>query len=303
MGLTDTDEARLVERAKQEDRRAFETLYAHLKKPVYGFIRARAYNDADTQELAQQTWLTVWQKLTTYDRTRGSLQSFVKYWAGITLLRYYKACSRRRTVETLFAELTTRFPDLEQEEGLDEVVAGLTTAHFDLSAEEELLLDEAEGERAVAYHELLSLTLNDSSPPHQLIAFGFVKLLGWAPRQVVAELSDLPMQDLTKRLSTGYAHESQLPKERIRPCFRQLREQMNRPFWQVVTDPKTQKTYPSLRNRLVGTTTLRDYYTGATAEQHAADVTKWWDAVKRRLWSAVDGLTQGPLFDLLQKKD
>lgn len=302
MGLTDTDEARLVERARGGDRRAFDALYPHLERQVYGFIRARAYNDADTQELAQQTWLTVWQKLSTYNRTRGSLHSFVKYWAGITLLRYYYACGRRRTVELLFSELTTRFPELEQEEELDEVVAGLTT-YFDLSAEEELLLNEDKGDLAVAYEELLTLTFNDSSPPHQLIAFGFVKLLAWAPRQVVAELSDLPMQNLTERLETGYAHDSQLPKEQIRLCFRHLREQMGHPFWQAVTEPKTQKTYPSLRNCLVGTTTLRDYYTGKTVEHHAADVTKWWDAVKRRVWSAVNGLTQSPLLDLLQKKE
>jgi RNA polymerase sigma factor (sigma-70 family) len=302
MGLMDTDMERLVEQAAGGDRPAFDALYLRFEKQIYGFIRTRAYNDADTQELAQQTWLLVWQKLPQYDRTRGSLHSFIRYWAGITLLRYYHACGRRHAVETLFSELTARFPDLKQEEELGEVMAALAK-HFTSSAEEKLLVDEDIAALALVYKELLSLAFHSSSPPHQLIAFGFVKLLAWAPRQVVAELSDLPIQDLAQRLEAEYVSVSQLPKQHIRRCFRRLQEQMARPFSFAVTDARTRKIYPLLHDRLVGTTLLRDYYTGGTAEQHAADVTKWWDAVKRRVWSAAGGLTKGPLFDLLWKKE
>lgn len=302
MGETDTNETGLVERARRGDREAFATLYTHYARQVYGFIRARAYNDADTQELAQQTWLAVWRKLPTYNQARGSFRGFAKYWAGIMLLRYYEAYCHRHRMEMLFCELVARFPGLPQEEELDEVMARLT-AHANRSAEEELLVSEEKGDLATAYEELLHLTFNGSSPPHQLLVFGFVKLLAWTPRKIVAELSDILMRDLTERLEIGYVHESQLPKEHVRPCFQQLREQMKHPLRNAVTDLKTRKIYTHLLNHLVGTTTLRDYYTGKTVEQHAADVTKWWDAVKRRVWSAVQGLARGPLLDLLQKKE
>ncbi len=301
MGETDVNEVRLIERARRGDREAFDKLYADYERQVYGFIRARAYDDADTQELAQQTWLAVWQKLPTYHQVRRNFRSFAKYWASIMLLRYYEACGRQRRMELLCSELVARFPDLEREEEIGEVIARLT-AHANRSAEEELLVNENEMDLAAVYKDLLLLTFNGSSPPHQLLAFGFAKLLAWAPRKIVAELSEVFVKELEQQLETDYLNISHLPADQVQPCFKKLREQIDQPFCTAVTDLKTRKTYTHLLDRLVGTTTLRDYYTGKTAEQHAADVTQWWDAVKRRVWSAVQGLTQGPLLDLLQKK-
>jgi DNA-directed RNA polymerase specialized sigma24 family protein len=287
------DDTKLIERAKRGDRAAFDMLYARHERRVRGFIRARAAKDTNTQEeIAHLTWLTAWQKLPTYEPHRSSFPTFVKYWASLVLLRYYEAQGLQRKVEVLFSEFITRFPGLAEEES---VVPFLQLpALVERPLEEILLLAEDEGILTTAYEDLLRLAFSDSSPPHQLIAFGFAKLLAWPPRKIVAELSDVRLKALAARLEREYVHTAQLPQDRVRPYFRQLQEVLNRPFRYAAKDPRTRNLYAHLLQRIVGETTLQEYYVGQTNEQRAADITKWWDAVI--------GLTQGPLFSLLQEK-
>jgi DNA-directed RNA polymerase specialized sigma24 family protein len=304
MSLKDTDETFLIDRAKQGDGEAFNELYARHEKKVYGFIRARANSDTDVREIAQQTRLEVQRRMSTYDPApdpaRRSFYAFAKFWARILLLRYYQDKGKLREREVLFSELVARFPDLEGE--IEGVLARLAP-YSGSSVEDEAIRSEEEKNLSEVYEELLCLTFNSPSPPHQLIAFGFTKLLEWKPREIVARLSDLPLRELEEKLERDYLEKSQLPEDRILPCFRQLRESLDRMLREVVKERKTLDTYPRLLDRIVGETTLRAYYTGETDEAHAADIPKWWYVVKRRVWSEVQGLAQGPLFDLLQEKE
>jgi hypothetical protein len=130
-----------------------------------------------------------------------------------------------------------------------------------------------------------------------LIAFGFVKAADWRPRQIAAELSDVPLQALEARLEQTYLDQSDLPEGRVRPAFALLRDNLDLRFDEVVRDATTLATYPALHGRVVGETTLADYYTG----EPTADVTQWWYAVKRRVLAEVQRRSTGPLADLLRQ--
>jgi RNA polymerase sigma factor (sigma-70 family) len=293
------DEARLIERAVQRDREAFDELYSRHDKNVFGFIRARTARDADAQDVAQETRIEIWRKVSSYNPILGSFVTFAKFWASKKLLQHYDAEGRRQRVRVLFSELTTRFPDLEQEPEIEALVSRLRFQNpFALENEEETAAKEQN--LVAVYEELLSLTFNGPSPPHQLIAFGLVKLLERRPREVVAEFSSLPLRVIEERLEIDYINNSQLPEGRVLPCFGQLRENLDWTFGEVVKEPRTRKTYPHLLPRVVGETILREYYTKQTEEGQADNIVKWWDAVSRRVWSEVQGLRQGALFNLLQ---
>src|SRR5205823_8548845 len=133
----------------------------------------RLANDVDAQDVVQETWLQVWQKLPTYDPDRASFATFVKYWASVLLLRAYDRRDRRRGVEVLVRDLVRHNPDLTEEEGVGDILDRLTTPAAP-SVDPEQLTD--------MYAELLRATFASASPPHQLIAFGFIKALGWPPR-------------------------------------------------------------------------------------------------------------------------
>jgi hypothetical protein len=153
---------------------------------------------------------------------------------------------------------------------------------------------------AEAYGELLRLTFNGTSPPHQLLTFGFVKLLGWKPRAVVASFSSVILCELEERLETAYSNRTQLKEDVVAACFAQLQKQMRETFGEVVKEPIIRKTYPHLLAYVVGTTTLQQYFTEPDEEGQADNIVKWWAAVRRRAWKEVQRLTHGPLFELLQ---
>jgi RNA polymerase sigma factor (sigma-70 family) len=280
------DVAELVGLARTGDRDAFDRLHDMYAKAIHGFVRIRLANDADAQDLTQETWLMVWQKLPTYDPARASFVTFVKYWAGVLLLRAYDRRDRRRGVEVLVRDLISHNPDLTGEEGVGDILERLIT-HAAPSDEADQLAD--------VYAELLRATFASPSPPHQLIAFGFIKALGWPPRRVAAEFSDAALDGVEQRLEQAYVEDSQLPDQQVRPNFDLLRERMRLRFGEAVADRKTQATYPHLANQVVGETHLRDYYTG---DDPTTDLTQWWYAVHRRVRGEVQRGTVGPLFEL-----
>jgi hypothetical protein len=122
-----------------------------------------------------------------------------------------------------------------------------------------------------------------SSPPHQLIAFAFVNLLEWRPQRLVAELSNTHLGELEEKLEDDYRQRYQLAMDRVRSCCRRLRQRMDRRFEEGVEDSKTLQTYRHLAGRIVGDTTLRNYYTGNSTDSRVAEVIRWRNMVEERL--------------------
>jgi RNA polymerase sigma factor (sigma-70 family) len=280
------DTADLLARARSGDRSAFDKLHARYARAILGYIRTRLLDEDDAQDVSQDTWAAVWEKLPTYDAQRSSFVTFVKYWAGIMLLRAYARRDRRRGVEMLARGLLKFMPELEDAEGTSDILERLA-ARTEPESEAEQLTD--------VYAELLRATFASASPPHQLVVFGFVKCLGWTPRRVAAELSDVLLSSSSRRLEDEYLDVSQLPPQSVEVAFQSLRARLQLRFGEVVSDPRTRATFPALIDRMTGETCLRDYYTGDDA---TADLTQWWYAVYRRVRGEVQRRSDGPLFRL-----
>jgi DNA-directed RNA polymerase specialized sigma24 family protein len=281
---TQTAQQQLIRRAQQGEREAFDELHSLHQGSVFGYIRARVRNDDDAQDVAQRTWIEVWNNIKSFDPQRGSLHAFAtRYWAHFMIMRHY-------------SDLKGEAMPLAPDENIEIYRPAFGEAGHPVKAYPDASWDEEAP--AEVYTQLLALTFGGPSPPHQLLAFGFTKLLAWPPRRIVAELSDRSLAELAAQLEQAYLHESELPEALVRPAFARLRQALERRFGEVVDEPKTRETYPQLLDRIVGTTTLRDYY---TAGDPAAAVTRWWDAVKRRVRSDVSRLGTGPMVALLQK--
>jgi DNA-directed RNA polymerase specialized sigma24 family protein len=242
-------------------RRAFDSLHERLEKVVLGYIRARLNerdDPADADDIAQDAWEAVRTGLAEYNPARAPFHAWVKQQALYAIRRYGQRKEYRRKVEVFDTE----------EEG----------EAIDLPAPDW-------GDAAEGYARLLAALGRSSSPPHQIVAFGFCKLLGWPPRRIAAELSAPPLADLVGRLEDGYLDTSRLPEWLVQRCLAPLQDRMTLRFAAAVTDRKTLATYPSLHDRIIGATTFTDYYT----DEPTADITQWWWAVKRRVLSDVLG--------------
>jgi DNA-directed RNA polymerase specialized sigma24 family protein len=294
---TGPDDVALVARALAGDRDAFDALRAIAEGAVKGIIRMQVgrrdehgrqvVDRALVDDLVQTTWIQVWEKLSTYDPAVGRFVHFARYWASIMVRRYRDTPlgrGRERPLSDLIGDAddgdespADRLDRLDRSGGVTEPPDDPVTADV--------------------YDDLLSLTFATASPPHQLIAFGFAKAAEWKPRQIAGELSDVPLRALESRLEQSYLEQSELDIGRVVPAFAPLRTRLEQRFDQAVRDPTTLATYPGLHARIVGETTLSDYFTG----EPTADVTQWWYAVKRRVLAEIQRRDTGPLVDLLRQ--
>jgi len=132
-----------------------------------------------------------------------------------------------------------------------------------------------------------------SSPPHQLVVFGFNRLLGWKPRDIVKNLSPLPLAELEALLENDFVAANPYDEDFVRDCVRNLRQSMEVTFGCLVSHPKARQAYRTLLERVTGSILLRDFY---DAEHDPEDsVCEWvnnvWKSLRIRM---LEGLCQKP---------
>jgi DNA-directed RNA polymerase specialized sigma24 family protein len=259
-------EARALHLAMQGNNTAFAKLVTIHKQAVIGAIRARTWHDQNTDDIAQNTWLQVWQKMTTYDPSIGTFLAFAKYYARIMCLRSYD----KKNKHLLHTITVHDVPQTVQE--LDNAMS-----------------------RLVLYEQALQATFASTSPPHQLLSFALCKLLTLQPEAIVSSVFDIPLRLLAQQFEVAYIKAVAPPLHRVlslQASLAPLHAMMDYPLHDVCFDDRTRQTYPDLLGCIVGETTLRQYYEAARKAAEAkgeetptpqAKVTHWWHAVTRRV--------------------
>lgn len=78
----DSREQRLIERTKKGDRNAFEQLISPYSAALYNYIAFRVSNDADADDIIQETMLSIWRSIASYN-----YKSSFKTWAFSIAIR------------------------------------------------------------------------------------------------------------------------------------------------------------------------------------------------------------------------
>jgi hypothetical protein len=248
------------------------------QRRLYGFMRVRARDDDLARDLVQDTWSGVLRRIDTFDSTRGSFWTFTKIWADIVLKRHWQG-------------KTTEPVDLDTERAIDAGSEG-DAIGVDLPAglPEGLALDDRL-HAARTLLDLLGRVTACSRPPHEIIVFGFSKLL-WKPSEIVGDLSTHPLKSLAARLEEDYL--AAVPIPAIHAAFAPLHEKLTRPLGDLIGDPRTRRGNQRLLARIAGDTTLADYYPSDRGAEAA--VTQWWDAVKRAVFNDMRRGAKGSPF-------
>ncbi len=310
------DEDALAARAGAGDHAAFDTLCALHDRAVYGYLRVRSRSDDDAREVAQEARLELWSHARDFDPQRAPYRAFALHWAWIVLMRFYRARMRRQRVEVLFSELATRFGDAADEKEVGEIADWLSAREAEAPV--------PTGHAPEAYEALLLAVMSLPLPPHQIIVFGFCKLVRYSdgagpqrvsgkagpslahlgrtkPSDIVSRLSAVPLRELEARLEDAYLHESELSDAVVRRCFEPLRCRMDA----AATDMRFARDAgiggKPASDRSIGDTTLGDYY---AARAPAAAVSHWWSTVQRRALDHTEAFAAGfPEDVLVQKKE
>ncbi len=258
-----------------------QALIATHERRLVGWFRSRVVDGDIAEELAQRTWQEVLRHGHTFDPQRGAFFTFTKVWAEIILKRQRTEVALRRRREI----------GLEAEGEEDDAVDPILRTAAQLQSYDVVDLDH---ERV--FMGLLALTLSCRRLPHEILAFGFVKLLDWKPARVVAELSD----ELLDRMSALMADEYTLDvaTQDVRPAFAGLHHKLQQTLAQVDADPRAKKPYSDLMNERTGGTLLRAYYREVSTPEMA--VVRWWSAVARALVEKLVVLREGPIAEWIE---
>jgi RNA polymerase sigma factor (sigma-70 family) len=263
------------------DERGLNALIESHQRRLFGFFRARVGDDETARDLVQDTWAELWRRAETFDPDRGSFWTFTKIWAAIVLKRHWDDVRARRE------ESATLDRSCGPSDSAEAGVEGLGEAHAS-TAEERV-------DVVAALLELLCFVNVCFRPPHEVIVFGFSKLK-WRPSEIVEELAGRRLDELAARLEDDYR--TVVPMPAIPVAFCPLRGRLAYPLGHLVADPRTRRAYTRLLPRVVGGTTLEEYFpAGRSAE---AVVTQWWDTVKRAVFNEVRRAGRGALFRRLQ---
>jgi DNA-directed RNA polymerase specialized sigma24 family protein len=247
----------LLIQARAGDRAAFLPLITPYQAQIFASIRRYTATDTVAQDIAQDAWATVWEKLPSYDPTRANFAAFVMHMARTMRRRAY---ARRGNPQALARRL--QCPTRPGQ------------------AEDALL-------RPLIYEEFVRFTFSGINPPHQAIAYSLCQLLEWLPREVVATLAGLPLRALATMLEQDYLRVAQPPASRLprlRSYFLPLHQAMHLPLGEVLHDPRTRATHQSLLLSITGHTALQDYFRDKTnARTCTKDIVAWRWATERRL--------------------
>ena len=258
-----TEDIRLIARILNGDQGASNLVYQRHGKPIKGFIAMRVRNNDHIDDLCQEAWLEILKGLIKFDPAQGSFHGFSMGCGRNVLRRFWHGRPGAFEVP----------PEDEDEDG---------------NACGEPQVPPLDGD---LFDEFMVKTFGGASPPHQLIAFGFVKLLEWNPAEVVEELSAIGLDKLIARLEEElcevYTPAEEIVHESLQKLNRAMRQRKK--LSEMLADPKNRETYAHLLDRIVGETCLREYYTSKAPwnsqiylSESAQTVSNWWVSVKRR---------------------
>jgi DNA-directed RNA polymerase specialized sigma24 family protein len=267
---------RAGERSKDSEE-AFNQIYLLYRKEILGYVRARSRRFSDADDIAQETWKILLEKLAQFDPARGNFSSFAKYWATIALLRWYDQPDSSGRAAVLFSELVERYPNASADSDASRIIDA-ARARINRSVENDL-------QERETFIDLLNRTFGSSSAPHQLLVFGFCKLLGESPRTFVGSWSDVSLMDLADKFQREYSREIPDRESELSVALAPLQRRLRQRFSDAIHEAATRMAYPDLMNRIVGETTPRDYYRGDPERA----VSHWVYSVRRNVISSGPG--------------
>jgi DNA-directed RNA polymerase specialized sigma24 family protein len=268
------------------ERQDYRQLIESHQRRLVGWFRMRVGDPDVAADLTQRTWVDVLERIHTFDPQRGNFWTFTKIWAQFVLRQYYSEGKH------LWLHAHPADDDADAEpDGQPAVWSRATEAGGSPDIEEVL-------QSSALLIDLVQQVLRCRRLPHEVIAFGYVKLLEWKPTRVADELSDIDLQRLAERLQDEYLR--CVPRSEVRAAFGPLRESLSGRVGACDVDPRVKERYRDLADRIAGTTLLRDYYPPTGTREEA--VTRWWASVSRVAKEDLLRLSTGPVAESLRAR-
>ncbi|MGO4884612.1 MAG: RNA polymerase sigma factor [Bryobacteraceae bacterium] len=293
ISLSPDEELPLIAAAVAGDRDAWQRLVDLYSPILKGTIRSRLEPD-DAEEALQNAWLRIFSSLEKYDPNRAPFIAFCRWHATNAAIDVIRR-KRRMRQEVAAEDLGGRQGFEGDREPLDWLAS---TQSWEEAASMERFDEEVAPQlREAIYSQFLQLAFSLPRPPHELICYGFNKLLEWEPRRIVSDLGPEALKGVLKRLETELEEKSSLEAGAVEACFEALRQRLRVRLKDLLTDRRTQRRYQALLDRVVAGTLLREYF----SSDPAADISAWWWGVQRRLVAEAEAYRTPDVDRILEK--
>jgi DNA-directed RNA polymerase specialized sigma24 family protein len=198
--LTHEQEIELVMQVVGGNDSAWEKLQSAFFPSITGFFVGCIRNSEDAEPLAN---ISMWRAYSLVRKNRYDpkyrFYTFLRMVSRGILSEFRKAQSRRQNTET-FSDIALRIGSKDEGESNGEIL--------------NVILDPTlppPEDRLDVIRELLELVFACCAKPHHIIAFGFVKLLGWTPRDMIRDLIGLKkVGELGDRFCEDYYMEAEV---------------------------------------------------------------------------------------------
>lgn len=140
-GSEHIEESRLVRQLQQKERSALAYLYDHYSPTLYGVVYRIVEKEDIAEEVLQDTFVRIWDKIATYDPNRGRLFTWM-----LNIARNL-AIDKRRSKEFTYTDKTDRLDNIVSYAGPDMYVEqqmkdhGLINLLRHLSPEQQMIVD------------------------------------------------------------------------------------------------------------------------------------------------------------------
>jgi len=95
------DDADLARRLRERDAGAMRELYDHYGRLIYSLIQRMVRNSAAAEDLVQETFLRIWNRIPAFDQERGALGPWVLTVARNRAIDYLRSSDGRMSAGTL----------------------------------------------------------------------------------------------------------------------------------------------------------------------------------------------------------
>jgi hypothetical protein len=259
-----------------DDRDAFDQLWKLYNQALTGYIRGKTRTDFDADDVGQTMWEYCWRKKNTYNPF-FSFYTFLRNIARSRIMEYYADRGRGGIVNESDLHGPTEDEGGRRLEELAHSGSGGGAPFPDPTIIISLL-------------ELLCITFRCSAKAHQMLTFGFHRLLQWTPREIVKDLSKGFFWDLSEKLYEDYAEFFRGYTDNDLGCV--FDDAFNFLFLKLkinIDQVYTEAEYKDLRSRhgreKVGSAKLEDFY----GKDWEHSISYWSDRAKKRVRAIVEG--------------
>jgi DNA-directed RNA polymerase specialized sigma24 family protein len=272
------EQIQYVRKVEEGDEQAFGVLYDHFSQAITGYVNGRLSNADDISDLAADCFAKAYSAVRDgkFD-TRYSFYTFLRAIADNEIRHYLK----QRYVKIAGNDSVAAYrPKLYHYMNHD----GSSTRSWE-EAYPSLSIMPAQDIEAVSW-ELLRIVLSNCLKPHHGLAFGFIRLLEWRPREIVEQLSDSSLSELSSRFYHDFAAwfpSARKPESTAHDHCPEFLETLERTVADVFGEPE----YENLRGqpRKAGDVLLSEFY----GTSPSASLSDWCDKVRNRARKSLRG--------------